>query len=100
VAHSERIGDFVEGDDGRVTPSPFQLAQILLAQATALGELLLRQTLLLPNPGRVAADEFAHVHAQSLGLAGQTSLSTIVRGSLCRLVAFRGEHTALPTPWW
>jgi hypothetical protein len=50
MAHAQRARQFVEGDDRRVPPAAFQAAEILLAEAAALGKLLLRQSRLLPEP--------------------------------------------------
>lgn len=75
---AEAVGEFVEGDDGGVAAALFELAYILLAEARALGELLLRQAGGLAEARGVSADELAHVHAGLDGRMGRRSLSTIV----------------------
>jgi len=62
-ADAERLGEFVEGDDGRVAPALLQSAEILLAETRPLGHLLLGEAFLASDPGEVAAHQPAHVHA-------------------------------------
>lgn len=64
--------DLVDRNDRRVPPTIFKSAYILLTNSSALGELLLRQSFLLSDSGCVAADQFAHVHAQTMTIGGQS----------------------------
>lgn len=78
MAHAEPLGDLVERHDGRVALALLEFAQILLAEAAALRELLLGQAALLPEAREVSADELAHVHPPMLAFGGVRSLSTII----------------------
>lgn len=59
----ERLGQLVDADDGGVAPALFQAADVLLAEAGLLGELLLGQPLPLPELPYIPPDQLAHVHA-------------------------------------
>jgi len=63
MADFKRHGELMDGHDGRIAPAVLQTAQILLAETRAQGELFLRQALLPTQARKVAADQFAHVHA-------------------------------------
>src|ERR1700730_4976063 len=62
VADAERGCQLVEADDRRVSLALFEAAYVLLAEAGKLRQLLLGQTLLLPDPLDVPPDQLAHVH--------------------------------------
>lgn len=62
MADFQRYGELVNGHDCRISPSVFQTAQILLAEAGAQGEFLLCQALFPTQARKVPADQFAHVH--------------------------------------
>lgn len=64
MADAERLGDLVEADDGGVALAAFEPAQVLLAEARPLLDLLLGEPLGLSQAGKVAADQPAHVHAR------------------------------------
>lgn len=62
MANAKRLGQFVQGDDRRISLPALQAAQVLLAKARLLGERLLRHPLALAYQENVAADKPAHVH--------------------------------------
>lgn len=63
MAYPERLGDFIKRDDGRVSLTPFETAQILLAEAGTRFHILLRQALFPTEAGEISADQLAHIHA-------------------------------------
>lgn len=62
VTDAERLGDLVKADDGGVALPTLEPAQVLLAEARPLLDLLLGEPLGLAQAGEVAADQPAHVH--------------------------------------
>jgi hypothetical protein len=64
VAYAKGNGEFVKSDDGRVSMALFQTTNVLLAEPTDTGELLLGQALFLPEAPNVPPDQPAHIHAQ------------------------------------
>ena len=75
---AERLGEFVQGDDGRVPATALKAAEVLLAKTRTLFDLLLRQTLFPPEAGEVSSNQFAYIHAQTDRNLHTLSLSTIV----------------------
>jgi len=63
MAHPECIGEFMERYDGRIAPPILQAADVLLTEARYVGELLLREPSLVPNPSDVLSNQCPHVHA-------------------------------------
>lgn len=63
VADVQRRREFVKAHDRRVSLTLFEAANVLLAEPGNLGQLLLRQAFLLPDPPDVSPDQPAHVHA-------------------------------------
>lgn len=61
---AKRHCKFVERDDRRITTASLKAADVLLAEARDVGELLLREALFLPEPPNVSTDQPAHIHAQ------------------------------------
>jgi hypothetical protein len=82
MADAEHRGQLIDCDDSRVSTPVFQAANILLTEAGKLGETLLGQALLLPDPLDVAADQRTHVHAYRVDKQVMAGLSTIVCISL------------------
>lgn len=78
MAHTERAGNLVNGNDRRITLTAFKAADVLLAQSATFSELFLSQLLLASDPRSIPANELAHVHAQTIGEARLPGLSTIV----------------------
>ncbi|KSV77538.1 hypothetical protein N183_19420 [Sinorhizobium sp. Sb3] len=78
VTDIEDLSQLVEGDHGRISPAAFQAADVLLAEAGARFDLFLSQALLPTQAGKVAADQFAHVHAPEDRDLHTLSLSTII----------------------
>jgi hypothetical protein len=80
----------MHGDDGWIAAAALQPTQILLTEPRQLSELFLRQPLGLSDPGGVVADQFAHVHAQSIGVrcVGGLSTSLFVKPAETRVKAF------------
>lgn len=70
VAYPQRLCEFVQRHNGRVSPAVFQPTQILLRKAGKLGQLLLRQPSLEPNACEISADELAHVHPVAIAIDG------------------------------
>jgi hypothetical protein len=66
-AHCDR--EFVKGQDRWIALTIFEAANILLAQSRTLGQLFLRQALLLSDARGVAAHKFAHVHAKAMAIS-------------------------------
>lgn len=62
----ERSGELEEGHDRGVAEPPLQIAQILLGEAGALGELLLTEALLEPDPPHISSDQSPNVHSAKL----------------------------------
>lgn len=63
---TERLRQLEEGYDRRIAAATLEIAQILLREARALGELFLGQALFEPDPSDVRSNQFPHVHAESL----------------------------------
>ena len=80
---AQGLRQFIERDDRRVAPAPLQIAEILLGEARADGELLLSQAQLLPSIVHIPPDEAPHIHDAMVGGNGWPSLSTII----CALAA-------------
>jgi hypothetical protein len=78
VLHSQRLRQLVQSDHGWIAPPAFEAAEILLAEARTFFHLLLRQALFPTQAGKVPADQFAHIHAQTVRGLHTLSLSTIV----------------------
>ena len=74
----QRMRQLVQRDDGRIATAAFQAGDILLREARRFGEFFLSHAALDASRAHVAADEFAHVHAQFIGCLGGSGLSTIV----------------------
>ena len=85
----QRLGQFPQADHGGVAPSAFQIAEILLREAGALGQLLLRQPQRIPQPSHIPSHDLPHVHARERDGGGWTGLSTIVCISPIRLAGER-----------
>jgi len=68
VAHTKRLGDFVEGNDGRISLPPFEAAQILLTETGARFDILLRQAFFPTKAGEISADQLAHIHTRRIGV--------------------------------
>jgi len=76
VADAQRKRELVKRDDGRIAPPAFQAAEILLAKARTLIDLLLGQALIPPQAREIPANQFTHVHAQQDRDLHTLSLST------------------------
>lgn len=63
MADAQRVGDFVNRDDRRVPIPLFEAADVLLAEAANLHQLLLGQALPQPNAANIPPHQLAHVHA-------------------------------------
>lgn len=63
MTDAQSDSQFVQGDNGRVTPPLFEATDVLLAEPGNFRELLLGQPLLGPDPFEIPADEHPHVHA-------------------------------------
>lgn len=87
MADAQRQGQFVKRDDGRIAPPTFQAAEILLAEARALLDLLLSQALIPTQAREIPANQFTHVHSREDRDLHTLSLSTIVCNQA--LLAFR-----------
>ncbi|SIR33793.1 hypothetical protein SAMN05880590_11840 [Rhizobium sp. RU35A] len=68
MAYSERLGDFIEGNDGRISRPPFEAAQVLLAKAGTRFHVLLRQAFFPTEAGEIPADQLAHIHTRKIGI--------------------------------
>lgn len=66
VFHTQRLRQLVQSDHGRIAPPAFKATEILLAEARTFFHLLLRQALLPSQAGKVPANQFAHIHAQTV----------------------------------
>jgi hypothetical protein len=77
VADAKSLGDFVDGDHGRVSSAGLKRTDILLAQAREIGQILLAQALLEPDPPDVPADQRAHIHVREVNRLHTKSLSPI-----------------------
>ena len=63
VVNTQGTGDFVNRHDCRVPFPLFQAADVLLAEAGNLRELLLGQALSQPDAPNIPPHQLAHVHA-------------------------------------
>ncbi len=63
MTHLERGGQLVERDDRGIAAAALEAADVLLTEPGNLSELLLSQTVLLPDPLNVPPHQLAHVHA-------------------------------------
>lgn len=68
MADTERLSDFIYGDDGRVPLSSFEVAKILLAISRARFDVLLCQTFFPTEAGKIPANQLAHIHARKIGV--------------------------------
>jgi len=55
---------FIKRDDRGIAAPTFESAQILLTEAGAFLDLLMRQALFLAQARKISADQFAHIHAR------------------------------------
>ena len=78
VADAQRPRQLVERNDGWIAPTALEAAQILLAEARTLLDLLLGQTLVSTQAREISADQFTHVHAPQDRDLHTLSLSTIL----------------------
>ena len=76
VADAQRPRQLVERNDGWIAPTALEAAQILLAEARTLLDLLLGQTLVSTQAREISADQFTHVHAPQDRDLHTLSLST------------------------
>lgn len=63
MAYTQSCCKLIECHDGWIAAALFEPADVLLAEAGNLGELLLGQTFLESNPSDITADRLAHIHA-------------------------------------
>lgn len=63
-ADTKGTGKMKERDNRRIAMAPFQTADILLSHPGDLGETLLSEAFLPPQPREVPANQLAHVHAR------------------------------------
>ena len=63
MADAQRLGEFVRGNDRRVSSSALQIAKILLAESGTRFNLFLSQALFPTQAGEIPADQRAHVDA-------------------------------------
>lgn len=66
MTDTEGAGEMKKRDNRGVAQAPFEIADILLCHAGDLGETLLSEALLPPQPRKIPADQLAHVHARKL----------------------------------
>ncbi len=78
MAYAKRLREFEKGNDCWISASGLQATDILLAESGSRSQLLLRQACLLTKAGKVAADQFAHIHAAQNRRFRIASLSTII----------------------
>lgn len=64
MTDAKGLGQFKQRYDRRVSDTAFKAREILLAKARTLLNLFLRETFFAPEPREVAANQFAHIHAQ------------------------------------
>lgn len=66
VIDAQSLRQFVQRNHRWVSVPLFQAAQILLAEAGAIGHILLRQALLATQASEVSSNQSAHVHRENL----------------------------------
>ena len=66
MADFQRHGELMNGHDCRISPSVFQTAQILLAEAGPRFHILLCQAFFPTEAGEIPADQLAHIHARKI----------------------------------
>jgi hypothetical protein len=76
--HTERAGEFIQCNDGRISASALQAAQILLAETGASLDFFLGKPFLPSDARKISADQRSHVHARKIARLHTKSLSTIV----------------------
>jgi len=86
MADAQRQREFVKRYDGRIAPTALQAAEILLAEARTLLDLLLSQALIPTQAREISANQFTHVHAQKDRDLHTLSLSTIICKRSCRTI--------------
>jgi hypothetical protein len=64
MAYAQGDRQLIQRNDRGIAVALFEAADVLLAEARDLGELLLRQAFFLSKPPNVASDQPAHIHAQ------------------------------------
>ncbi len=65
-ADTEGTGEMKERDNRGIAVAPFETTDILLSHAGHLGETLLSEAFLPPQPRKIPANQLAHVHARKL----------------------------------
>ena len=78
VADLKRLRQLVKRDHGRISPTAFEAAEVLLTESRARFDFFLRQALLPTQAGKIPADQLAHIHAREDRGLHTLSLSTIV----------------------
>lgn len=78
VINAECLRKLIECHDGGITPASLKSTEVLLAETGALFHPFLRQSFLLTKAGKIPANQFAHIHAQTDAILHTMSLSTIV----------------------
>ena len=68
MADAQGLGNFIKRDDRRIAQAALQAAQILLTDAAALFDLLLRQAFFPTKAREIPADQFAHIHALEIAV--------------------------------
>lgn len=78
MADVKRLCQLKQGNHCWITPAAFETAEVLLAEAGTLFDLLLSQPFLPTQTGEIPANQLAHIHTQTDGSLHILSLSTIV----------------------
>jgi len=78
MSGAERLREFEHRHNRRIAAPPFQATDVLLGEAGALGELLLRQAILQPDSLDVPPDQPPHIHRGKLAGYILFGLSPIV----------------------
>jgi hypothetical protein len=66
MTYAERLGNFKQGDNGRVSLPSLKSAEILLAIAGTRFHILLCQAFFPTEAGKIPANQLAHIHARKI----------------------------------
>jgi hypothetical protein len=80
VAHAKSHREFIDGDNGGIAMTVFEVTDVLLTEARYRRKLLLRQTPFVSDTPDIFSNHGAHVHAHMVSGLQTLSLSTIICG--------------------
>lgn len=68
MAYAKRACELIQRHHGRIAPTCFETADILLGEARSFGKAFLSKAFCSSKFCKIAADQLAHIHARKLRL--------------------------------